>query len=332
MKLISRIPAILMLWAAAPLFGTINLVAHTSAVTPNGISVTTSAMNTTGANFIVVAASSTANIGTLTDSNSNTWTTLTQYGPSGHGAGMRLFYSFNPIVSPAQTFTFSGTTPGYPTIAVAAWSGVAASPFDAQNGSSAASGAGTYQTGSITPSANGELLISAIGESSTSPDTIDSSFTVIEHQNQWGGGSLAGFGISLAYLVQGTAASVNPSWTIGSQEGAAESFTVASFKAVPGGGVQLISGGTVAMGTAAIPSGACAPAVTSSASGVADNDTIIYNTNTDPTRVTGYAPSTFGSLYIWAFPTANNVSFVVCNPSSSSITPGPLSLNWTVMR
>ena len=176
---------------------------------------------------------------------------------------------------------------------------------------------------------HGELLISAIGESSGSADTIDSSFTVIEHQNYGGG-----FGISLAYLVQGTAASVNPAWTIGPQQSAGyDSYTVESFKAVPGGGgVQLISGGTAALGTAAIPQGACAPPVTSSASGVAVNDTIIYNTNTDPTKVTGYAPSASGSLYIWAFPAANNVSFVVCNPSSSAITPGPLSLNWKVMR
>jgi hypothetical protein len=278
MKLISRLVAILMLCAAAPLFGAISLVAHTSAVTANGTNVTTTAINTTGANFIVVAASASANTGTVTDSNGNTWTALTQYGPSGHGAGMRLFYCYNPTVSSAQTFTFSDTTIDYPTIAVAAWSGAAASPFDAQNGSTAASGAGTYETGSITPSANGELLISAIGESSTSPDTIDSSFTVIEHQNHLGDGSLAGFGISLGYLVQATAASVNPSWTVRPQQGAAESLTVASFKAVPGGGVQLISGGTAAMGTAAIPQGACASPVTSRASGVAVNDTIIYNT------------------------------------------------------
>jgi hypothetical protein len=215
MKLISRIVAVLMLYAAAPLFGAINLVAHASAVSANAISVTTTPLNTIRADFIVVAASSVANNGTVTDSNSNTWTALTQYGISGQGAGMRLFYCDNPIVSSTQTFTFSAATTGYPAVAVAAWSGVAASPFDAQNGSTAVSGPGTRQTGSITPSANGALLISAIGQSSTSADTIDSSFTVIEHQNYLGGGGLAGFGISLAYLIQGTAAPVNPAWTIG---------------------------------------------------------------------------------------------------------------------
>jgi hypothetical protein len=98
-----------------------------------------------------------------------------------------------------------------------------------------------------------------------------------------------------------------------------------------GGGVQVISGGTVALGTAAVPSGGCASAVSSSASGVAANDTIIYNPNTDPTVVQGYRPSASGSLYIWAFPSANKVSFVVCNPSSATITPGTLSVNWKVL-
>lgn len=132
MKLISRIVAVLMLCAAAPLFGAINLVAHTSAVSANARSVTTTALNTIRADFIVVAVSSVANNGTVTDSNSNTWTALTQYGISGQGAGMRLFYCDNPIVSSTQTFTFSAATQGYPAIAVAAWSGVAASPFDAK--------------------------------------------------------------------------------------------------------------------------------------------------------------------------------------------------------
>jgi hypothetical protein len=326
MKLISRIVAIFMLCAAAPLFG-VSLVAHTSAVASN-VQTATATLNATGANFIVVAVSSAPVSGTVTDSNKNTWTALTQYGVSGQGVGIRLFYVYNPVVNSGQTFTFSDVAAVYPSIAVAAFSGVAASPFDAQNGSFVVAGAGTHQTGSISPSADGELLISATGNSSTSADTIDSSFTVIEHQNY-----SAGFGLSLAYLAQTTAAPVNPAWTIPQQHSPVyDAFTIASFKTVQGGGVQVISGGTVSLGTAAVPSGACAPAVTSNASGVAANDTIIYNTNTDPTVVQGYRPSASGSLYIWAFPSANNVSFVVCNPSAASINPGALSLNWKVMR
>ena len=331
MKLISRVVAVPMLCAAAPLFGAVTLVAHTSAVSPNAVSVTTPAINTTGANFIVVAASAIAANGRITDSSSNTWIALNQYGPFAVGTGMRLFYSLNPTVSSAQTFTFSDTTSvDYPAIAVAAFSGVATSlPFDAENGSSIPARAGTFPTGSINPLANGELIISATGNCSGTADTIDSSFTVVQHNSCSSGFA---FGVSLAYLVQGVAGPVNPSWTIGQQNSVTNaSFAIASFRSA-GGGVSLISGGTVALGTGAIPSGACAPTVTSSASGVAVTDTIIYNTSTDPTVVTGYRPSASGSLYIWAFPAANSVSFVVCNPASATITPGALSLNWKVMR
>jgi hypothetical protein len=95
---------------------------------------------------------------------------------------------------------------------------------------------------------------------------------------------------------------------------------------------QTIGSGTAAMGTSAITSGTCATAVTVAASGVATTDTITYTPNANPTGTTGYAPSASGSLYIWAYPTAGNVNFAVCNPSSGSITPGALTLNWRVVR
>lgn len=93
-----------------------------------------------------------------------------------------------------------------------------------------------------------------------------------------------------------------------------------------------VASGTSAMGTGAISSGTCATVVTTSATGVATTDTIQYTPNTDPTAVTGYAPSASGSLYIWAYPTSGNVNFKVCNNTSGSITPSALTLNWKVTR
>jgi hypothetical protein len=93
-----------------------------------------------------------------------------------------------------------------------------------------------------------------------------------------------------------------------------------------------IASGTASMGTSAISSGTCATVVTVSATGTATTDAISYNPNGDPTGVTGYAPSSSGSLYIWPYPTANNVNFKVCNNTGSSITPGALTLNWRVGR
>lgn len=97
-------------------------------------------------------------------------------------------------------------------------------------------------------------------------------------------------------------------------------------------GTQTIASGTAAMGTGAITSGTCATAVTVGATGVATTDAIIATPNGDPTGITGYVPSTTGTLYIWAYPTANNVNFKVCNNTSASVTPSALTLNWRVVR
>ena len=93
-----------------------------------------------------------------------------------------------------------------------------------------------------------------------------------------------------------------------------------------------IASGTAAMGTGIITSGACATVVTSAGVGILTTDIITYTPNVDPTGVTGYAPNAGGSLYIWAFPTAGNANFKVCNNTNASVTPGAITLNWRVVR
>lgn len=100
----------------------------------------------------------------------------------------------------------------------------------------------------------------------------------------------------------------------------------------PPNGSQTIASGTSAMGTAAIGSGACAAVVTTSATGTATTDSIVFSFNADPTGVTGYAPNANGGLFIYGYPTSNNVNFKVCNDTSGSITPGAVTLNWRVVR
>jgi hypothetical protein len=95
---------------------------------------------------------------------------------------------------------------------------------------------------------------------------------------------------------------------------------------------RTIASGTATLGTSAITSGSCATAVTVAATGVATTDVITFTPNADITAVTGYAPVTTGGLAIYPYPTTNNVSFKVCNPTASSITPGAVTLNWRVVR
>jgi hypothetical protein len=93
-----------------------------------------------------------------------------------------------------------------------------------------------------------------------------------------------------------------------------------------------IASGTAVLPTSSIGSGACSSTLTVSASGVLTTDAIISTFNADPTSTTGYAPSASGSLYIYVYPTTNNVNFRVCNNTGSSITPGAATLNFRVVR
>ena len=142
-----------------------------------------------------------------------------------------MYYCSAPIVGTGHTFTYSGTSI-YTAMCVQAFSGLASStPFDVQNGA-ATTGATSLQTGSITPTANGELLVTYIApfnSVSVSP-TIDSGFTVTDFI-AGGGGNWAA---AMAYFVQPTAAAINPTWSY--TPSASASTEIASFKGAGGGG------------------------------------------------------------------------------------------------
>lgn len=98
------------------------------------------------------------------------------------------------------------------------------------------------------------------------------------------------------------------------------------------GGTTTIASGISALGTSSISSGACATVVTTTATGAASTDGIIWNPNGSIKAVTGYTPSTSGGLTIAGYPTSGNVNFDVCNWTASSITPGAVTLNWRIVR
>jgi hypothetical protein len=99
-----------------------------------------------------------------------------------------------------------------------------------------------------------------------------------------------------------------------------------------GGLTTTVASGTSALGTGAISSAACASVVTTAATNTATTDVVLASFNGDPTGVTGYIPATTGMLTIISYPTSGNVNFKVCNNTSSSITPGAITLNWRVVR
>lgn len=192
--------------------GAITLITHASqAGTAGGSSATTAAINTTGANFLVVACNwdhSTTATAAVTDSKSNTWTALTTYGPTNASfLAIELFYAANATVGSGHTFTCTSSG-SQPTLAVAAFSNVNTTPFDVENGFDSASTA-TLQPGSVTPAGNNELFVTGAADAGGDPSSIDSSFTITDHIANSGNN----FGIGMAYKVQTTGGAENPTWT-----------------------------------------------------------------------------------------------------------------------
>lgn len=205
-----------------------SLIANTSAGSSGGSSVTTSGIDTTGANLIVLETSNYHTIGTsitVSDSKGNTWSALNTYGPT--NTESKLYYCLNPTVGSAHTFTITsngGST--YPSIAVSAWSGAhASSSFDQQNGNNVAASS-TLQVGSVTPTENDELIITGCAFYAGGTLSIDNGMTITNQTNYSAGNCM---GVGLAYKIQTTAAAINPTWThsVTFTDGAA---SIATFK------------------------------------------------------------------------------------------------------
>jgi len=198
------------------------LIATSSVAGLNGG--TTAATSTTGATLLVLGVSlDTAGTPTISDNRGNTWTQLTSY--TSAFARVRFYYAVNPTTSASHTVTVTATGAAV-SAHLAAFSNVAtSSPFDQQNGANGTP-VGTLQTGSITPAVDGTLLVTALAfNSAGSPISIDLSFTETGEIDFLGSNY---YGSALAYLVQGSAAAINPTWTrTGSNDMAAN---IASFK------------------------------------------------------------------------------------------------------
>lgn len=198
-----------------------NLVSHTIGTASPG-PITTPGIDTTGATLIVIGLTqlNAVTFSTISDSNSNTWTPLTaQIGASQPYS--QLFYCISPIVGPGHTFTATGGAFIVGSIMVQAWKG-GTGTFDVQSG---ATGFGTtLQTGSVTPSVNNSLIVTALSvdNSPTSIDSVSGGFAISDS-------SIAQTPGGMAWFVQGTAAAINPTWSWTSA-GSDAAATIATFK------------------------------------------------------------------------------------------------------
>jgi hypothetical protein len=222
-----------MAWGASP------VVSHAQALGQNGG--TTSDIDTTGADTIFwVVAHETAVAPTPADSKLNTWT-LVRTHDNGHGKFNSQYRSATPAnVGTLHNFTLALTN-GVIGVALTAFAGGATSSIDDQENSNGAIFSAVIKPGAITPSAANTLVITGVtcSDSGNDPSVIDSGFTIAAHNASDAGGT--GFGVGIAYLLQGAAALVDPEWTITASSVHVIS-TVANYNAGAGGG----GGGTLA--------------------------------------------------------------------------------------
>jgi hypothetical protein len=210
-----------------------SIFAHTAAGSVDaGTSVTTAALDTTGCTLILLGASFYGFLSTPGDfssSPSNTISLLPSYN-DGATCGVKLAYITLPTTSSTQTFTINAPGGGaYQSLMVLGVAGVASPPGDVENGNAPGTAGTTIQPGSITPSQDGDLIVTVLNvngdESGGNLPSIDNGFTITDTVAYSAGQHFLG---SFAYLVQGSAAAINPTWTYGvSHERAA---AIAAFK------------------------------------------------------------------------------------------------------
>lgn len=210
----------------------IALVTHVVKTGTSTNGATSGSIDTTGANLLVfpVCYAFGSSL-VVSDSKSNTWTGLTVRSYTTR-TSVRIYYAKNPTVGTSHTFTTAGTNCFANPMALSFSGCDTTSPFDVENGGSAQ--ATSQATGSVTPNQNNSLIIALTdGEDSTLASvTIDSGFTI---------GDIVPNAITTAganaYLLQGTAAAVNPTWTYTALERAA--VAIAVFKPAAAGGSPL---------------------------------------------------------------------------------------------
>lgn len=205
-------------------------------ITAAGIAgATSSAIDTSTANFIAVAVSydNTTASPAMTDSKSNTWTALTLQAATSHR--IRIYYAWNAIVGTGHTFTHNGVAVGF---AVQAFAGVqvSADPFDTQQGAGLLTGTTAgCGTSNLVPSVNNELILSAVGiNGSVTNYATAAGFTLTDFLNFSAGSN---YGAGLGYLIQTTATTISSATTLASWT-TSRNFAEASatFKAAPAGG------------------------------------------------------------------------------------------------
>lgn len=98
-----------------------------------------------------------------------------------------------------------------------------------------------------------------------------------------------------------------------------------------------ICNGTMTLGTTLMTTGTkfganASTPLTATCTGAATSDNVMIDFASDPSGVTGYAPSASGTLTIVKWVTANTINLYQYNDTAASVTPGTMTVNYRVVR
>lgn len=218
----------------------IALVDKVAASATSGGDITTSSIDTSGANFLVMGVSYYQNVTTdptITDSKGNTWLPLTRNHNTNYGDFVgRIYYARNATVGSGHTFSSAGPSV-YSTISIGAFSGLETSAdvfVDEEVAITGGMSVTTLSAASLATGADEILAVSHIAlreGASSGTISIDNSFNVLHTFNNNPGNAL---GLGFAYRIEATPSTViDPTWTFPTDSAATE---LAFFKAGAGGG------------------------------------------------------------------------------------------------
>lgn len=215
------------------------LIANTAKYSSDATNVTTDAVDSTGGNLALAVLTS-SNVAAFTssptDSKGNSWTGLTKRSSPDTVYVARIWYSATPTVGSGHTASYSEAA-FYGSMGFSVYSGADAAPADAENGAGTNSGT-SLACGSVTPSADGALIVAVLCSLNLTGVSIDSGFTIIDDV---GGNATNRAKVVVAYMIQTTAAAVNPTWSWTGTAGAAAA--IASFKvAAAASAIKTING------------------------------------------------------------------------------------------
>jgi hypothetical protein len=200
----------------------IAVIASTGAQSLDGSTLTTPAINATGANLILVGVSYFLHPGSncasaggfpnisISDSQSNTYTAAIDSYTFVESAVAALFYSASPSVSASMTVTFTGSTACLPALGVMALSRAGA--LD-QLSSGAQSACTPSPLPTVTPTQNNEAWISIVSANSSATQAPTTTTGTTYYSVAQVTGQSYAFG--MAYGVQTALAPINVTWNFG---------------------------------------------------------------------------------------------------------------------